>query len=1211
MAMIMRVRSRLAIMFLLLPAAVLGGCRDEPSPAPKPGASIQDKLTYHRFTAFAQDPALMTELDEAFAFIPASPNRLQNGSFELGLGAEPFHPGWAPVSRGKGQPLTSFTPPGPVIDNGQSADGLSSLKLTIPAGPYRCWLYVTPPAGLGPDELRKFNFYAKADHGAVKAKVGAYAYEGYIPSTTHTLGKEWAHYQANIVVSNTSYKLMVEFKQTGDTSKPTEIWIDAVQWLDVDNKVAIDETPEVEMNFLPKNRQGIHWAGESFSLPLAGRCKTARTLDIAFYAKDVSRPGVIHKPWTAKVTCKPGEVFNKQITSPKLLPRGAYVGLLVARDASDQSIVGTARRYFSVIKDLTGVTPPDFKLGCLQGIRNWGDEFEFNWHGGWDPDDNYKLMYQTGIRAHVVETHWAYLEPKEGVFNWYLDGDMKAAARNGCIHLLVHLGTPGSMKAEEYKNPDPTADYFGLPGWMVPKSTVIPMKNRHGAARFPNAKNKVLLLPPPEKLVELFTKIVTRWGSDELEAVLSYAEINLMMQPDYYVDNVLSHIYGPVKAASPETELIFGVSYDFDDNEKSYINRVFDAGGLNFCDGVSTHNYGRPIISSNGISAITGFASRIDGKTNKFGKPLVMGQTAVGGISSHNGGRKAYQHHGWDLAQRELADVGAGARWSAGDSVFYSFWNIGMQNNMQHFRGPLLAPGPSAVANNAIYSILAGAKGEGLIELDPKLLIATFSSSNHYFAALACTDKNNAWVQVDTQLKDLKNLELFDLWGEPIPFDGNLVVDKEAIYLKTTDPRLFSRLSSARLNWTANLMAVNLKGNYNDPIDLWKMAKTGTMDIEFGVSIVAFDVLEAELLSGTPITAGIIGPDGKKKSAAGKWSPIEPTYLASCIPLAKPDGPLPGEIYAWSSLYSPTAKTINLLFSMAFISNAELWINGVRKNSWTLPENHHLGSEWLTERVAFSAGMNNILLVLTPRGGGKPIFQVRAVNAGGSEGGRLTEAPGVKMVQTKLSGPGQLFKPEDMWKNPIVAKWRTFRESTYNLDFTFRDGKSYPLSGIEIEVKSPYWSYGPSDWSFYGSHDGANWVLMDKQTNVTWAPHTEIQVFKFNNPKSYAHYRWHLPGEKKPKELFRLIKHIHLIRDAATPKSDAGKGEASGSGRIHIRSATMSLLAPAAWPFCDAKDAKHWRARQSPNCPDNCIAVVGIPYRIDNLNQFIPRPRSS
>jgi len=1140
MTTIMPVRSRLAIMFILLPAAVLGGCCSEPAQATRPEASTQEKPTYHRFTAFTQDPALKTEIDRAFAFVPASPNRLQNGSFELGLGAEPFHPGWAPVSRGKGQPLTSFTPPSPVIDNSQAVDGSSSLKLTIPAGPYRCWLYVTPPAGLGPDELRKFNFYAKADHGVVKAKVAAYTYKGYKPSATHTLGKKWAQHKASMVVSNTNYKLMVEFIQTADTSKPTEIWIDAVQWLDVDDDVAMDETPQVELNFLPKNRQGIHWADKSFSLPMAGRCKKARTLDLAFYAKDVSRPGVVRKPWTAKLTCKPGGVFNKQITSRKPLPRGVYVGLLVARDALDQSIVGTARRYFSVIKDLTGVTPPDFKLGCLQGMRNWGDEFEFNWHGGWDPDDNYKLMYQTGLRAHVVETHWAYLEPKEGVFNWYLDGDMKAAARNGCIHLLVHLGTPGSMKAEDYETPDPAADYFGMPGWLVPKSTVVPMKDRHGAATFPNAKNKVLLLPPAKKLTELFTKTVTRWGSDELDAVVSYAEINLMLQPDYYVNNVLSHIYAPVKAASPKTDLIFGVSYDFDDKENSYINRVFNAGGVKFCDGVSTHNYGRPIISSNGISAITGFASRIAGKTNRFGKPLVMGQTAVGGISAHNGGRKAYQHHGWDLAQRELADVGAGARWSAGDSVFYSFWNIGMQNNMRHFRGPLLAPGPSAVANNAIYSILAGAKGQGLIELDPNVLIATFKSPTHYFAALACTDKNNAWVHVETKLKDLKNLELFDLWGEPIRFDGNLVVDKEAVYIKTTDSRLFSRLSSARLNWTANLMAVDLKGDYNDPMQLWKMAKTGTMDIEFGVSITAFDVLETDAIRGTPITEEIIAPGGAKKSDAGKWSSIKPTYLASCIPLSKPDGPPPGGIYAWSSLYSPASQTDKLLFSMAHISKAELWVNGVQKKAWTLPRNHRLGSEWLTRNVAFSAGMNNILLVITPRGGGTPIFQMRAVNAGGVDGARLTEVPGVKMVQTKLSGPGQLFKPEGMWRNPIVANWRTFRESTYNLDFTFRDGHSYRLSGIEIKGKSPWWRYGPSDWSFYGSHDGAEWVLMDEQTNITWSPHKEIQLFKFKNAKSYSHYRWHLPGENKPKELFRQIKHIHLIGDTAASKSDVG-----------------------------------------------------------------------
>ena len=1092
------------------------------------GDSVSTRYRDHRFSVFGQDPALALELEEAFRFVPSSANRLQNGSFELGLGAEPFHPGWAPQGKQKGQsaqPLPSFSPPPPVIDNTQSAVDRSSLMLTIPAGAYRSWLYITPPS----DTLKAFCFSARADHGTVQAKVMTKTAAPRTHGKPHVLDSTWKRFRSPIHnITKTSYHLMVELIQIGDSSRPTKVWIDAIQCLETNGVVDIGEAPEVELNFLPESRHGIHWADMPFVLPFAGHSRTNRTIDLAFYAKDVSRPGVIHKPWSSQASFQKGEVFDTTITA-EALPRGTYVGLLVARDARTHLVVGVARRYFAVISDLSGVEPPWFSLGSLQGLRNWQNEIEFNWHGGWTPDDHYRLMYQTGLRVHSVEPHWSDLEPQEGRFNWYLDGDMEAAARNGCSHLVVLLGAPAFLKKAEYEDLNPERGYFGMPGWLIPKCNVIPKEGLGGVMTSKKNEDTILVLPNPPKLIEMFTRLVGRWGSDKLGAVLTYAEINLLMNPEYYAKHVLSHVYAPMKAVAPKTKVIFGVSYDFEDKPSSYISRVFAAGGTNFCDGVSSHNYMYPIISSKGISAITGFASRIDHKTSKSGEPLVMGQTAVGGITSHISSKGPNKHFGWDLAQRELIDVGAGARWSCGDSLYMSFWTVGMKNSFSNYRGPLLAPAESAVANNAIYSILAGAKGEGLIELDPNLMIATFKSSEHWFAALACTDKNDAWVRVDTKLADLKNLEVFDLWGEPVPLNASLMVNKEAVFLKTTDSRLFDRLASAKLQWTANAMTVYVQGDYTDPAEMWKMASTGSMDIEFGATVSSFSVLEDAdpKRKGTPVARGIINADGSKNPDAGMWSSVESTYKSSCIPLTNPEGAIPKKVYAWSSLYSPSAVSMDLMFSFAHISKAALWVNGVEKESWTLADNHFLGHQWLKQTPHLSAGMNNLLLVLTPEGNGKPIFRMRTWAAELPESVRLTQTPGTDMTLTKLNGPGRLFNPEQMWR-ASNTKWVGWKEATYNMDFSFRDGNSYPVDRIEIEGVPGSAKLAPKKWAFYGSDNGTDWVLIDSQDSVPWGEGGgRYKVFEFSNPQRYSHYRWHLPPESDG-HLLRKIRRIHL-----------------------------------------------------------------------------------
>lgn len=47
----------------------------------------------------------------------------------------------------------------------------------------------------------------------------------------------------------------------------------------------------------------------------------------------------------------------------------------------------------------------------------------------------------------------------------------------------------------------------------------------------------------------------------------------------------------------------------------------------------------------------------------------------------------------------------------------------------------------------------------------------------------------------------------------------------------------------------------------------------------------------------------------------------------------------------------------------------------------------------------------------------------------------------------------------------------------------------------------------PKAWSFYGSNDGNEWVLLDQQSNISFTGRHEQQIFSFNNTESYGTYK--------------------------------------------------------------------------------------------------------
>jgi len=47
----------------------------------------------------------------------------------------------------------------------------------------------------------------------------------------------------------------------------------------------------------------------------------------------------------------------------------------------------------------------------------------------------------------------------------------------------------------------------------------------------------------------------------------------------------------------------------------------------------------------------------------------------------------------------------------------------------------------------------------------------------------------------------------------------------------------------------------------------------------------------------------------------------------------------------------------------------------------------------------------------------------------------------------------------------------------------------------------------PKNWKIFGSNDGSTWVLVDTQTNVTWATNPSSNTFLVSSSTAYSYYR--------------------------------------------------------------------------------------------------------
>ncbi len=889
-------------------------------------------------------------------------NLLTNGSFELGLGAEPFYPGWRIE---KAAFPDNPTPDLPLLDTTIFHGGTQSLKLSRPRGRGISLLdFQSPDLPAGTKSY--VSFWARSSRKDVKVTVGVCPPDGksrtLVSAITGALGTEWQQYHFEVPDYDGPVPLRIE--ASSDKADAFEFWIDDIVW-SLDKDTGKGRSGPVEIVLLPESRNGIRFADSPVVLTWSADSDVARPIKLAVVLTDLGRREevVIHDFEQTTVETSP--------TRGKLdlgsLKRGAYLAEVRATDPLTGKVLGVARERFTVMTDLRKIPAPEgFDVGYHGGIE-FGSEMGFNWRGYWSLDEFFATNFLTGFRVQRDIWDWDKIQPLPDQFSWgEIDRRVDAAFRNGCTSIVCIPHSPLYLARDKYREllDHPEMDKGR---WIYKSAKDISEYSVRsavmGASKDP-AERKVLLAPDRDALTKLMTGVAERY-KDKIAAIEFINEANLFITAKGLIEFYFKPAYAEIKKVAPDLPVLMNQTMDYSADGNGYNGQFLNQGGFDYSDGIMHHPYGAALLQDNGL-VLAKTLERLAQKYSRPGKPMVLGMSEIHGIGD-------YSFLRGEAVQRALIDWSIGCRWSAGVLLPYHNFYEGTGPRKWLLRGPF-APGLGAVQMNALYSTLGGFRFKERIELDDLVLIGTFERSKdqsflpRYAVAVTAAHfpATKASLEVDLTGIDVK---AFDPFGEPMPLLSRkqITLSSDTIYLQSSDPELLERLRAGRISWSQTLIddVEEVKG----PEAYKFIYTTGMPPLRHQMIglIQQWSVLNGVLESSddaSPEKLGILDSEGrlawpKQKIRLAKDS------LPYVLLAGKP--PRAGQAYyAYSALFASEAQEVTMHLSST--GPTSLWING--KVGPSLPDLAFglVGASWQKVKIPLKAGLNSLLIRVVSNG---------------------------------------------------------------------------------------------------------------------------------------------------------------------------------------------------------------------------------------------------
>lgn len=116
---------------------------------------------------------------------------------------------------------------------------------------------------------------------------------------------------------------------------------------------------------------------------------------------------------------------------------------------------------------------------------------------------------------------------------------------------------------------------------------------------------------------------------------------------------------------------------------------------------------------------------------------------------------------------------------------------------------------------------------------------------------------------------------------------------------------------------------------------------------------------------------------------------------------------------------------------------------------------------------------------------------------------------------------------EGCWEslNKNMPQWLAYQFPTSKVI------SKYSVQGVDISATGA--NRNPKDWTFEGSNDGANWTVLDTQTNqINWNQN-EKREFLIENVNSYLHYRIFITANNGGDYTLINVLHLHELINKA------------------------------------------------------------------------------
>lgn len=793
----------------------------------------------------AGSTSLALETQVVIDFDHLLPNRIQNGSFELGIGAEPIYFGWRLRYLDD-----NMTPPGlPVIDHATAMDGNASVKIAHILPNHNLHIDFTPPditdeldvGTITDDKTPTSYMYADLKTDCPGKLRFRFPWHDVRPTT------EWKRYRA-ILRRNGGYdkpyhfvydmvQRRIEIYNEGD--QECTLWIDGLTWSvkDVGTDQHLRYAP-VEAVFLPKRRNGMHFVDEGVTLRYAMRSEgNLGEVAAELHLRDLTRGGVDISSengsarYVKKFTLRADEPIEDQIDLGHL-KHGAYMAHIAIYDPKTKKLLGVARNRFTVMEDLRKVAPPiDFVVGTHGGLLTFGGFYEYSMRGSWDPDEFYETAYLTGLRVQRILMDPSYFVPKNGEYDLRL---IRPAINKAHEHNCTTVFCIECFKTKKSDEEKPDRDKPG--NWIYYDGVDI---TDHVYAGDNNPEKSVYRLPT-DVMQELYRRVAREFGGKML-ALENVNELNMFYRPQgmrqYAVADIFEPIYDIVKDEAPNLPIVADFTMDFYGG--NFTTNFMDGNGTQYSDGFTYHPYGKTYVyyksTKNGnIQKGISFIKRNEGYRDRYKNKhnLIMGMSEIHGVATRAG-------VGWDVMQRVLLDWSGGARFSTGilPGGLY-FLEAGNANDWH--KTYTKAPGIPLVALNAMHSILGGYKLVRRIDWDDPnnygILIVLFQKpdTSEYVVTLCQGDFHHKKALLNVNLPD--DTQAFDQWGEPIAVPTSPIkLSNEILYLKTNSPSIIHLFDDKSIiGWSNESNGYDYKEQAVDaflpqPSDAWfkELLRTG------------------------------------------------------------------------------------------------------------------------------------------------------------------------------------------------------------------------------------------------------------------------------------------------------------------------------------------------------------------------------------------------